>query len=496
MKRFAGFTLLAILGLFCILVVRAAMFGAPSVRIQEAPPLAIDPEQLAERLGALIRIPTISHQGGANLDEAAFTAFHDQLEASYPLTHATLTRESVSSWSLLYTWRGSEAALAPILLAAHIDVVPVEPGTESDWDHPAFSGAIAEGAIWGRGSLDDKVNLAAQMEAVERMIADGFTPRRTVYLAFGHDEELGGDSGAKMISSLLRKRGVSLALAIDEGGSVLRDMLPGFDAPLAIVGISEKGYASAELVVELTGGHSSAPPFEGAIGILARAIDRIEQNQLEPRLDGVMRSFFEEGIGPSTSFGPRLVFANLWLFGPILERALVSFPLTATMVRTTTAPTIFNAGTKDNVLPSRARAVVNFRLLPGDTTSSVLRHVVETVDDGRVRIALLEKQRDPSPISRTDTAGWNTLVRTINEVVPGSVVAPYLVPGGTDARHYSQLSDSVYRFAPFGFGPDAATMVHGTNEHIPVEEYASGVRFYRRLIQNAQQPAAATVEGR
>ncbi len=487
MKRFVGYACVAVLGLFCVLAVRAAMFGAESVQCEEAPPLAIDPEQLAERLAALIRIPAISYQGGVDLDEAAFAAFHDQLEASYPLTHATLELESVSSWSLLYTWRGSDTSLAPILLAAHMDVVPVEPGTESDWDHPAFSGAIAEGAIWGRGSLDDKINLAAQIEAVERMIADGFTPRRTVYLAFGHDEELGGDSGARMISNLLRERGVGLALVIDEGGSVLRDMLPGFDAPLAIVGISEKGYASAELVVEVSGGHSSAPPFEGAIGILARAIDRIERNQLEPRLDGVMRSFFEDGIGPSTSFGPRLVLANLWLFGPILERTLASFPLTATMVHTTTAPTIFNAGTKDNVLPSRARAVVNFRLLPGDTTSSVLQHVVETVDDERVRVSLLEKQRDPSAISRTDTAGWNTLVRTINEVVPGSVVAPYLVPGGTDARHYSQLSDSVYRFAPFGFDPDSATMVHGTNEHIPIEEYGRGVRFYRRLIQNAQQ---------
>jgi carboxypeptidase PM20D1 len=482
MKKLALALLAVVLLLLAVMLVRTARFGvaqgdAPAAAAYTAPAGA------AERLAEAIRIPTISNQDSAQFDTAAFAAFHALLQQRFPRAHARLRRETVGRYSLLYTWPGTDPSLPPVLLMGHMDVVPVEPGTEARWAQPPFSGAMAGGYVWGRGALDDKVSVMGTLEAVEMLLAEGFTPRRTVLLAYGHDEETGG-RGAEQIAALLRERGVRPLLVLDEGGIVGQGLMPGVERPTALVGIAEKGFVSVELSAQAAGGHSSMPPRHGSIGRLSAAIQRLEGSPMPARLDGPTLQMFGR-IGPELPFAQRMVFANLWLTRPLVIRTLEGAPSTNAVIRTTTAPTIFQAGTRENVLPSRARAVVNFRILPGDDVAGVVAHVRRTVGDTAVHVRAMEGfSSEPSPVSRTDDEPFRLLERSIRQFAPDAVVAPYLVVGGTDARHFHAISEHVYRFMPVRVTQDDLDRIHGTDERIPVRDYAAAIGFYRQLLLN------------
>lgn len=368
-----------------VVLVRAA--GLRSLQPEAPPPTTLDVDSAGavERFAGAIRIPTVSHERVEDTDSAAFRAFHAYLTERYPRVHERLVREVVGGLSLLYTWEGSDPDAEPVVLMGHQDVVPVIPGTEEDWTHPPYGGVLTDSYVWGRGAMDDKISVIAILEAVEALLADGFQPRRTFYLAFGHDEEVGGVRGAKAIAELLAARDAEpYAFVLDEGGAVARGMVPGVEGAVALVGIAEKGYVNLELVVEGQGGHSSTPPEQTNIGILAEAVSELEENQFPAELQGPARDMFA-WLAPEMSFGARAAFANLWLFEPVVTRMLLSDPSTASMVRTTTAVTIVEGGVKANVLPIRARALVNHRIIPGETTRSVLERVRSVVDDDRDR---------------------------------------------------------------------------------------------------------------
>ncbi len=368
----------------------------------------------------------------------------------------------------------------------HMDVVPVEPGTEGQWTQPPFEGRNADGYVWGRGALDDKASVVGLLEAVEQLLREGYQPRRTIYLAFGHDEEQGGPAGAPAIAALLGTRHVELEYVLDEGGAITDGILRGMSRPVAVLGTAEKGFVSVELTVAGTGGHSSAPPPQTAIGILSAAVGRLEAQQMPAQLKGVTEQMFAY-VGPEMNFLPRVLLANMWLTRPLVVRQLQAAPHTNALLRTTTAATIFEGGVKDNVLPSRARAVVNFRILPGDTVAGVLEHVRRTIADERVQVEVLKTTTvsEPSPVSGTDTPGYRVIERTIRELFPTVVVTPALVIGATDARHYTKLSPNVYRFLPAWLRPADLERIHGTNERISVENLAQFVKFYRQLIRNS-----------
>jgi carboxypeptidase PM20D1 len=462
------------------------------VEVEAIAPVPVDESGAHERLRGGLRIRTISPSDGDDRDASAFETLHAHLAAAYPLAHARLALERVGDLSLWYRWRGADPSAPGLVLMAHQDVVPVDAGTEGDWTHPPFAAVVDRGYVFGRGALDDKASLFGILEAVEDLLAAGFVPRADVHLAFGHDEELGGAEGARAIAERLSARDLRIGLVLDEGGSILDGRVVGLDRPVAAVGVAEKGYLSVILEARGEGGHSSAPPPRTAIGRLAAAVARIEQSPLPSRLDDTVRGFFEEGIGPESRFALRVVFANLWLFDPLLRAALDRVPGAGALVRTTTAPTIFHAGQKDNVLPARARAVVNSRVMPGESTDDVMAHVRAVVDDPGIRIEAATKRREPSRASRTEGPAWDALARSIREVFPGTVVAPYLVVAGTDARHFRGLCDCVYRFVPFRLALDDATRAHGTDERIAVDSIGPAVRFYRRLIERfAGSPADA-----
>ncbi|HYR08403.1 MAG TPA: M20 family peptidase [Longimicrobium sp.] len=473
----------AIVLLATVALVRTARFRPVGTAVTPAPAVAI-PAGAAERLAGAVRIRTISHEDPAAFDAAAFQALHAYLQAQFPNVHSQLRRETVATHSLLYTWPGSDLSLKPILLMGHLDVVPVEPGTEAGWTEDPFGGRIAGGFIWGRGAIDNKSAVVGQLEAVEMLLGEGFRPARTVYLAFGHDEEVGGTRGARSIATLLNSRGVELEMVLDEGGVIGDRILPGVSAPTALVGIAEKGFVSIELTTRAAGGHSSLPPRESAIGILGAAVARLEANQMSARLEGPTRQLFER-VGPHFPFAQRAVFANLWATRPLVIGKLEGSPTTNAMIRTTTAATIFQAGTRENVLASRARAVVNFRIHPGDSVMGVLAHVRRVVDDPRVEARIAPGfTADPSAVSSTATASYRTLERTIRGVAPDVNVAPYLVVVVSDSRYFQGLSRNIFRFLPVRLTSGDLKRMHGTNERLAVRDYEQAIRLYRQLIVN------------
>lgn len=473
----------ALVVFFAIALVRTVLFTSKQIPVEPAIEIPVV-EKAAEHLARAIQFKTVSYQETERFDKKEFLGLHDYLKETYPEVHSTLTREIVNEYSLLYTWNGKDLTLKPIVLMAHMDVVPTEPGTENDWLHPPFEGAIADKYIWGRGSMDIKSGILGILEAVEMLMKEGFKPDRTIYLAFGHDEEVGGRQGASKIASLLKSRGISAEYVLDEGGSVTEGIVPGVSVPVALVGIAEKGYVSLELTVESEGGHSSMPPKKTAIGVMAAAIQRLEDNQMRGAVKGTVKLMFEY-LGPEMSITRRIVFSNLWLFGWLVERKLAALPEMNAAIRTTTAPVMVEGGTKENILPKKARAVINFRILPGDTVNKVVEHAQKTIDDSQVKITVVENPWDPSVVSSLESESFITVQKTIRQIFPKTVVAPYLVAGATDSRYYGTFTENVFKFAPLYVSKEDLKRIHGVNERISVGDYETCVRFYVQLIRNS-----------
>ncbi|MDO7849454.1 M20 family peptidase [Hymenobacter sp. M29] len=479
--------LLGVLLLVLIVILAINTWRLPSHQlgaVPAAPPVPVADSALA-RLAGAVRIPTVSTTDYAQTDTAQFGRFGRYLRQSFPKVFAQLKLEKFNDYGLLFTWAGRNAALKPVLLMGHYDVVPVLPGTESKWTRPPFAGVQAGGYLYGRGAFDDKASVLAQLEAVEYLLGTGFQPTRTLLLAFGHDEETLGRRGAATIAAALRQRGTQAEYVLDEGGLVKTDGVAGIKKAVALVGISEKGYLSLELSATGQGGHSSMPPAQTSIGIVAAAVVKLEQNPFPARLEGGDDHLLDY-LASEVPLGQRVVFANRWLFAPLIKKILAGTASGNATLRTTTAATIFRAGAKDNVLPIDATATVNFRLLPGDSVAGVVREVRRIVDDARVAVKVVGRPNAPSPVSDPGAAAFQRLHRTIRSVFPEAIVAPYVVVGATDARQYADLSPNVYRFLPVPMNQEGIDGMHGTNERLPVQHYPKMVQFYAALIRNSQ----------
>ena len=446
--------------------------------------LDLTEHDVVEKLAGALRYRTISHSEPELIEYDQFDSLNAYLARSFPAVHERLTREVVNGYSLLYTWPGSRGSLKPIVLMAHSDAVPVEPGTEDEWTRPPFSGAVEGGYVYGRGAMDDKGSMLAILQAAEILLTNGHLPERTVYFAFGHDEEIGGARGARAIATLLEEQGVELEYVLDEGREIWDAAMLGLDRPVALIGLGEKGYLTVRLEARATGGHSSMPAKQTAIGILSAALARLEANPVPAAFEGPVNEMFEF-LAPELPFALRFQFANRWLFeGRITER-FGDRPYTNALIRTPTAVTLIEGGVKDNVLPQSATAAVNFRLHPGDSGEDILAHVERVVDDPRVQVVSTGTGRPASPISPSDGYGFGTIHRTIREVAPDVIVAPGIFFATTDARHYQGLTNQVFRFLPMRMTPEELTKYHSTDERISIESYELLVRFYARLIENS-----------
>jgi carboxypeptidase PM20D1 len=334
--------------------------------------------------------------------------------------------------------------------------------------------------------LDVKSGIIAQMEAVEALLKRGFQPKRTLYLAYGHDEEVGGTNGAMKIATLLKKKNVKLDFVLDEGGSIISGVVPGVKKPVALIGVAEKGYASFKLSVFSKGGHSSMPPKQTSIGILSAAVEKLEAKPFPAKLAGIGSLMFDY-VGPEMDFGMRLIFANKWLFGLLIENKLDQSDATRATIHTSLATTIFNSGDKDNVLPVKAEAIVNVRILPGESIESTRLFIRKTIDDPRVKISLAGgKAYEPSVVSHPESKQFKKIQRTVSEIFPEVIVAPYLMLGASDSKHYRQLTQHIFRFIPLRLNKNDLNRIHGTNERIAIDNFHECIRFYTQLIKNEQ----------
>lgn len=474
--------LVVVLFIVAFVLVRTITFGKAFEPTDPVELPEVDGAVVAEHLAAAVRHATISEQDSGRIDYQPFLNLRRELERMYPRVHAAMRLEIVNRHSLLYTWSGRDPSLAPVLLASHQDVVPVDLAARDEWKYPPFEGRVADGFVWGRGCLDNKNTLIASLEAVEFLLKTGYQPERTLLLAYGHDEEVGGLQGASQIAGRLQASGIQLEALLDEGGAILPGAVPGISTPTAMVGVTEKGYLTLELLVEGRGGHSSMPPPHTAIGVLSRALTRLEANPLPIRMGMVMHMF--RSLAPYLPLGMRAAFANQWLFGSALRKRLASSSRINAIIRTTTAITMIQGGIKDNLLPAQARAMVNFRLLPGDRVADVEQFARKVIADDAVQFNIpAGASWEASPVSPIDSPAAQILLRTIGQVYPEAVMAPYLVTGATDSRYYTNLCPNVYRFSPTLVSSDDLSSIHANNERIAISSLERMVQFYILLAK-------------
>jgi carboxypeptidase PM20D1 len=490
--RFVGRALLALAGLVVLLaavvLVRTLTFKAPAAAdvsgVAVGAPVKVDVARAARRLSQAVQIPTVRHQDRTEDVDAEWTRLHDFLQTAYPAAHAAMGRDELTSRTLVYTWAGTDPSLAPIVLMAHQDVVPVTPGTEGDWRHPPFSGAIAEDAVWGRGSIDDKGSLIGIFEAIETLAEGGFRPKRTVIVVSGGDEEVIGQ-GARAAADYLKAKGIKAEFVIDEGLAVLSDN-PITGGRLAVIGTAEKGYATLKVTAKAPGGHSSAPPADGGgVVTLAKAVQAIAGKPFPLAFRGPGAAMIET-LAPQSAFPVRMAVANTWLMGGLLTSQAGKSAAGAALLHTTIAPTMLKGSPKENVLPQDATAWINYRIAPGDTSQAVMARAKAAVGDLPVSLAWDRPPNEPSPVSSTSSWGWKVVAATAGAVARAPV-APSLVTAGTDSRYLAPVAKDVYRFQPVEFAMKDIEMVHGTNEHMTLENLGNMVQFYARLIETAAQ---------
>jgi len=484
-RRFGLAALAVVLVVAAVVGVRTATYRPPAAlaaagnAFAEVP--SFDVGRAARRLGEAVQFRTVSRQRSEPGDGAEFDRFHAWLAETYPAAHATLTRETVAGHTLVYTWPGSDSRDSAVVLLAHHDVVPVTPGTEGDWRYPPFDGRVADGAVWGRGSVDDKSSLVALFESVEALVDAGFEPARTVVIVSGHDEEAGG-RGAAAAAALLESRGVRAEFVLDEGLAVVEDF-PLLNRPVALIGIAEKGYATLRVTAPAKGGHSSAPPPQTGVEVLSRAVLAITGDPFPLRFEGPAADMVR-ALAPESSLGLRVAVANEWLFAPLLVRGIAATPAGAASLHTTIAPTMLRGSPKENVLPQDATAWINYRIAPGHSSAEVLAHAARATEGLGVELDWEHPPYEPSPVSSTDSAAYRMLAELAADGGRWPV-APGLVTATTDSRSFARVADDVYRFQPIVASVEDFGMIHGTNEHLTLDNLERMLRFYVRLITTA-----------
>jgi carboxypeptidase PM20D1 len=430
-----------------------------------------------------IHIPTISYDDPSKLDTIAFLHMLELLDSMYPITNAQLEKTIINSFSIIYHWRGKTNTEKPAILYAHLDVVPVETVNRDEWLHDPWAGDTAEGFIWGRGTLDDKGSAISIMESVEQLLAEGFQPENDVYFLFGHDEEVGGKYGAAEAAKFFKSKGIKTRFNLDEGGMCTSGMIPFISKPVILIGTAEKGYMTLKLTSKMKRGHSSKPEKETSIKILTKALARLDDFEFPKEISPVLSDFIDY-VGPEMALPARIIFTNKWLFKPIILAAYENAGSEGSAVtKTTHVTTLLNAGVKENLIPGEATAIVNFRLLPGNTVESVISKVKEVIADERILIEDLENTIEASPVTAVESYGFKKVQQVSAEVFPDAIVSPFLMIGATDSKHFTDISESLIRCLPVRMTKDQLRSVHGVNEKIGINDYMEMISFYKTLIK-------------
>ena len=485
MKRFFIVIFILFDVLLVVLLVNTFTFDSKQPEVDVIAPISVA-DSAKYRMAHAISIPTISNEDPTEFDSSAFDRFNTFLTDNYPLSHQQMEVTPINKYSRIFKWKGTDPSLQPIILMGHLDVVPVADENRSKWQEAPFGQTIKEGVIWGRGAIDDKISVIGNLEATEQLIAEGYQPKRTLYLCFGHDEELGGLKGAVPIVEHLKSQRVQAAFVLDEGFAITQGLAPGVDQDLAMIGTAEKGFVSLTLAISLKGGHSSMPAKESAIDALSRAVVKLKDQPFPAKITAPVADFMDHA-GPEMPFMQKFVFANRWLLSSLIIGVFEDSGSGNPMVRTTTAPTIISAGIKENVIPYEAKATVNFRILPGTSIQQVKERVAEIIADDRIKIIEGNFSSEAPQSSPTNSMGYQMIRQTIHQVFPNTLSTPNLVVGATDSRYYYPLSPNVYRFTPIYLNQETVSTFHGVNERISVNDFENAIRYYIQLIKNSTQ---------
>ena len=436
-----------------------------------------DKDAAVEALAQLVRCKTISYNDKSMEDDAEFEKLYDLLPKLYPHVFSACTMERIPDRALLFRWPGKHSG-DPAVLMAHYDVVPVN---EETWDKPPFSGIMEDGVLWGRGTLDTKVTFNGVLSAANHLIAQGFQPECDIYFAFSGGEEVNG-VGAPNIVEYFADRNITPSIVVDEGGAVVENVFPGVKQPCGLIGIAEKGMMNVQYRTVSAGGHASAPKPHTPVGVLAAACKKVEDHPFKAHIEGPAAQMFDT-LGRYSTPLYRMIFANLWCFGWVIDLlGKSSGGEMNALVRTTSAFTQMQGSSARNVIPPEATMVANMRLNPADSVASALEYLKKTVANEAVEITVLESF-EPSRISRTDCEGWNKVSAAVAETWKGCIVAPYLMVQCSDSRHYGKISDKVYRFSAMDLTSEERSTIHGNNERIRLETVAKAVEFYIRLMK-------------
>ena len=472
-----GYVILGLVaGFLAVILWRAFTFKPKSQPVTSPEPVSFDQQAAVDALAELIRCKTISYHDHSLEDDAEFEKLISLLPGLYPNVFNICSFDRLPNRALLLRWPGKQAE-NPSVMMAHYDVVPVD---EAKWDRPPFAAEIADGCMWGRGTLDTKGTFNAIFSAANHLIDQGFVPENDVYFAFSGGEEVNG-KGADNIVQHFIDHGIQPALVVDEGGAVVENVFPGVKAPCGLIGIAEKGMMNVRYSVVSNGGHASAPKPNSPIPVLAKAVQRLEKKPFKMRLNRPAAQMFDT-LGRHSSFLYKVIFANMWCFGWVIDLlGRMSGGDINALVRTTVAFTQMEGSSARNVIPTEAAVVSNMRLNPEDSVASAKEYLVKTVNDDKVSVTVLESF-EPSRISQIDCPAWDTVAAAVAETWPGSIVSPYLMVQCSDSRHYGRISDHVYRFSAMDLTSEERKTIHGNNERVRLETIGKSVEFYIRLM--------------
>ena len=462
----------------CIFIFIKTITNKPSndntvVNLMPLPPNAI------AHMSAAIQLRTETPNDAYEFDTATFMNYRKFIETNYPLIHKNLSRTIIDSFNYIYEWKGSDASILPMVLMAHYDVVPVEASAIKLWHAAPYGGEVKENYIWGRGVLDDKSSMISILEATEAQLEKGFTPKQTILLCFGADEESSG-KGATAMVDYFKKLNRKFDLVVDEGGEISTEQNKSVKRPIASIGVGEKGYVTLVLTAQKEGGHSSIPGEKTAIDILSTAIAKVNQNPMPTKLTPPIEAYLKSISPYNENLLEKMYLSNMWLFKSFVINNMTKDPSSNALVRTTLVPTVFNSGVRDNVIPTFATAYINSRILPGQSTKEVYDYVQKIVNDTNIKITYYKNyMTEPSPTTDVNSKYYKRVEKAVRSVVKDVVVSPMLMVGATDSRNYRAISDGVVNFSPL----TDAKGYHGIDERMQIADFQKCFNFYTLLIK-------------
>jgi carboxypeptidase PM20D1 len=508
MKKFFLFLFLALVALISIMVVKTITHPFAKLSDSQPDPVRVEvAEQSVKRFARGLQFATISYIDSAENDFAVYDSFRLFVRNAYPRVFKNLGDTLINGHQWILYWKGKDPALKPLLFMGHYDVVhpgnydheesnagqnmfdlsdkPAPLPTEEfrGWAFAPFSGAVTEGRIYGRGAIDMKGVVFSLLEAADTLLAQGFVPERDIYIALDPDEEVGGLRGAAHAANYFKSRGITFEAIYDEGGIVAAPgTAEGINQNIAFVGMGEKGVVAYRIKVLGTGGHSSMPPLQTAAGQAAVIMQRLESNQFEQRLIAPTQEFLNVA-GAGMGFAGKMAIANQWLLKGVLLKQMEKNPQANALTRTTTAITQLKGSDGNNVIAPVVEVIVNFRVLPGETTQDVLNHIKKACEGFEVEIDAPRVPVEPSKLSPPDGRGYDVIVEAVEKLYPGTLVTPYLTIGATDCKHMGELSDRIYRFMPVLLNPFEQRSIHNFNEYMSIENYGRMIAYYAHLMR-------------